>query len=107
MDKAHPLSSSMVVRSLDVKKDAFRPCEKSEELLGPEISYLSAIGAVTPQIPGVLFYFYFILSLSKFVMTEKSRIPMSRLRLCRERIPVARACLSCVPSSVVGDRTSL
>ena len=35
MDKAHPLSSSMVVRSLDVKNDPFRPCEKGEELLGP------------------------------------------------------------------------
>ena len=31
MDKAHPLSSPMVVRSLDVKKDPFRPCEKGEE----------------------------------------------------------------------------
>ena len=28
MDKAHPLSSPMVVRSLDVKKYPFRPCEK-------------------------------------------------------------------------------
>ena len=46
MDKAHPLSSPMVVRSLDVKKDSFRPCEKDEELLGPEVPYLSAIGAL-------------------------------------------------------------
>ena len=46
MDKAHPLSSPMVVRSLDVKKDLFRPCEKCEELLGPEVPYLSAIGAL-------------------------------------------------------------
>ncbi|RVW19132.1 Copia protein [Vitis vinifera] len=46
MDKAHPLSSPMVVRSLDVKKDPFRPCEKDEELLGPEVPYLSAIGAL-------------------------------------------------------------
>ena len=46
MDKTHPLSSPMVVRSLDVKKDPFRPCEKGEELLGPEIPYLSAIGAL-------------------------------------------------------------
>ena len=28
MDKAHPLSSPMVVRSLDMKNDSFRPCEK-------------------------------------------------------------------------------
>ena len=46
MDKAHPLSSPMVVRSLDVKKDPFRPCEKDEELLGPEVPYFSAIGAL-------------------------------------------------------------
>ncbi|RVW14192.1 Copia protein [Vitis vinifera] len=46
MDKAHPLSSPMVDRSLDVKKDPFRPCEKDEELLGPEVPYLSAIGAL-------------------------------------------------------------
>ncbi|RVW51150.1 Retrovirus-related Pol polyprotein from transposon TNT 1-94 [Vitis vinifera] len=46
MDKAHPLSSPMVVRSLDVKKDPFRLCEKDEELLGLEVPYLSAIGAL-------------------------------------------------------------
>ncbi|GKV50529.1 hypothetical protein SLEP1_g57232 [Rubroshorea leprosula] len=36
MDKSHPLSSPMVVRSLDVKKDPFRPREDNEEILGPE-----------------------------------------------------------------------
>ena len=46
MDKAHPLSSPMVVISVDVKNDSFRPCEKGEELLGPEVPYLSAIGAL-------------------------------------------------------------
>ena len=46
MDKAHPLSSPMIVRSLDVKKDPFRPCENGEELLGPEVSYICAIGAL-------------------------------------------------------------
>ena len=46
MDKVYPLSSPMVVRSLDVKKDSFHPCEKDEELLGPEVLYLSAIGAL-------------------------------------------------------------
>jgi hypothetical protein len=41
------LSSPMVVRSLDVKKDPFRPREEEEEeLLGPEVPYLSAIGAL-------------------------------------------------------------
>ncbi|KAJ9568302.1 hypothetical protein OSB04_004268 [Centaurea solstitialis] len=46
MDKAHPLSTPMVVRSLDPKKDPFRPHENEEELLGPEVPYLSAIGAL-------------------------------------------------------------
>ena len=46
MDKAHPLSSPMVVRSLDVKNDPFRPYEKGEELLGHEVPYLSDIGAL-------------------------------------------------------------
>ncbi|KAL6313570.1 hypothetical protein AAG906_006937 [Vitis piasezkii] len=46
MDKAHPLSSPMVVRSFDVKNDSFHHCEKNEELLGPKVPYLSAIGAL-------------------------------------------------------------
>ncbi|KAM6546487.1 hypothetical protein CsatB_027223 [Cannabis sativa] len=36
----------MVVRSLDVEKDPFRPREEHKELLGPEVPYLSAIGAL-------------------------------------------------------------
>ncbi|XP_069143525.1 secreted RxLR effector protein 161-like [Solanum lycopersicum] len=36
----------MVVRSLDVNKDPFRPQEKDEEILGSEVPYLSAIGAL-------------------------------------------------------------
>ena len=46
MDKSHPLSSPMVVRSLEVTKDPFRPKEENEELLGPEVPYLSAIGVL-------------------------------------------------------------
>ena len=45
MDKAHPLSSPMVVRSLDMKNDSFHHCEK-DVVLGPEVPYLSAIGAL-------------------------------------------------------------
>ena len=45
MDKVHPLNSPMVVRLL-VKNDSFHPCEKDEELLGLEVLYLSAIGAL-------------------------------------------------------------
>ena len=40
MDKENFLSSSMVIRSLDVKNDPFRLCEKGEELLGPKVPYL-------------------------------------------------------------------
>ncbi|CAM8886911.1 unnamed protein product [Rhodiola kirilowii] len=46
MDKCNPLSTPMVVRSLDVNKDPFRPCKDSEEILGSEVPYFSAIGAL-------------------------------------------------------------
>ena len=46
MDKARPLSSPMIVISLDAKKDHFCPKEENEALLGPEVPYLSAIGAL-------------------------------------------------------------
>ena len=46
MDKVHPLSSLMVVRSLDMKNDLFRPCEDDEELLVAKVPYLSIIGAL-------------------------------------------------------------
>ena len=43
MNKAHLLSSTMVVRSLDVKNKSFRPYENGVELLGLEVPYLIAI----------------------------------------------------------------
>lgn len=46
MDKAHHLSSPMEVRSLNVENDQFLPWEEDEEVLGPEVSYLSVIGAL-------------------------------------------------------------
>ncbi|KAJ0881424.1 putative RNA-directed DNA polymerase [Helianthus annuus] len=46
MEKSHPLSTPMVVRPLDVEKDPFRPPKDGEEILGPEVPYLSAIGAL-------------------------------------------------------------
>ncbi|XP_020270630.1 protein RER1A-like [Asparagus officinalis] len=36
----------MVVRSLEVDKDPFRPKDDNEEMLGPEVPYLSTIGAL-------------------------------------------------------------
>ncbi|GJY07589.1 retrovirus-related pol polyprotein from transposon TNT 1-94 [Tanacetum coccineum] len=46
MDKAKSLSTPMVGRSLNVDNDPFRPCEEGEDVLGPEVPYLSAIGAL-------------------------------------------------------------
>ena len=47
MDKAYPLSSPMVIQSLEMKNDLFCPCEKkNEELLRPKVPYLNAIGAL-------------------------------------------------------------
>ncbi|KAL0392455.1 UNVERIFIED_CONTAM: Copia protein [Sesamum radiatum] len=37
MKNAHPLSTPMVVRSLDVNKDPFRPPTHNNEILGPEV----------------------------------------------------------------------
>ncbi|XP_070665161.1 secreted RxLR effector protein 161-like [Malus domestica] len=36
----------MIVRTLDAKRDPFRPKEDEEEILEPEVPYLSAIGAL-------------------------------------------------------------
>lgn len=44
--KAHPVTTPMVVQSLDVDKDPFRPKGVDEKLLGSEVPYLSAIGAL-------------------------------------------------------------
>ena len=46
MNKAHQLSTPMIVGYLDVKKDHFHPREANKEILSPEVSYLSAIGAL-------------------------------------------------------------
>ena len=46
MDKSYPVNSNIVIRSLEVNKDPFRPKEENEELLGPKVPYLSAISAL-------------------------------------------------------------
>jgi hypothetical protein len=47
MDKSYPTKTPMVVRSINIKKDPFRPLEEEEEeILGPHVPYLSAIGAL-------------------------------------------------------------
>jgi len=46
MDNSYPSKTPMVVRSLDMEKDPFRPREEKEEILGSNYPYLSAIGAL-------------------------------------------------------------
>jgi hypothetical protein len=46
MDKAHLLSTPIIVRSFDVKKDPFRPHKDNEELLSFEVPYYRAIGVL-------------------------------------------------------------
>ena len=45
-DKAKSSCTPMIVRSLDPVKDPFRPADEDEEILGPEVPYLSEIGAL-------------------------------------------------------------
>ncbi|KAM2105744.1 hypothetical protein ACFX1R_016218 [Malus domestica] len=45
-DKAKLSSIPMVVRTLDAKRDPFRPKEDEEEILETEVPYLSAIRAL-------------------------------------------------------------
>ena len=46
MDKSYPVKAPMVVRSIDLEKDVFRPRDEGEEILGSEFPYLSLIGAL-------------------------------------------------------------
>ena len=67
----------MVVRSLDVNKDHFQPRMDDEELLGPEVPYLSAIGALMylashtrPDIP------FSVNLLARLVLVQQEEIGM-------------------------------
>ena len=46
MNKSYPNKTPMVVRSLEIRKDPFRPRDIGEKMLGLEIPYLSVIGAL-------------------------------------------------------------
>jgi hypothetical protein len=46
MDKVHLVSTPMICRSLDPKKDLFHPRDDDEDILEAEVPYLSAIGAL-------------------------------------------------------------
>jgi hypothetical protein len=43
---SYPSKTPMVVRSLDLEKDPFRPRDDEEQILGPEFPYLSTVGAL-------------------------------------------------------------
>lgn len=40
------MQTPMVVRSLDVEKEPFKPKDDGEEIMGPDFPYFSAIGAL-------------------------------------------------------------
>jgi hypothetical protein len=46
MDKAYPSKTPMIVQSLEIKTDPFRPPDEGEKTLGPQVPYLSAIRAL-------------------------------------------------------------
>jgi hypothetical protein len=46
MNMFYPSKTPMVVRSLDLERDSFRPRDDEEQILGPEFSYLSVVGAL-------------------------------------------------------------
>jgi hypothetical protein len=46
MDKSYPNKTPMVVRSLEMETNQFRPQDEEEDILGPQVSYLSVIGAL-------------------------------------------------------------
>jgi hypothetical protein len=46
VDKSYPSKTPVVIRSLEIGKDQFSPKSENEEVLGPEVPYLSAIGAL-------------------------------------------------------------
>jgi hypothetical protein len=46
MNKYNILCTKIIVMSLDVKKHHFIPREEDEEILGPEVPYLSGIAAL-------------------------------------------------------------
>jgi hypothetical protein len=46
MEKAYPYKTPMVIWSLGLNTNPFRPLDDGEEILGPYVPYLSAIGAL-------------------------------------------------------------
>jgi hypothetical protein len=46
INMSYPLKTAIVVRSLDLEKDPFRPRDDEEQILGPEFPYLSVVGAL-------------------------------------------------------------
>ena len=44
--ESYPAKAPIVVRSIDIEKDVFRPRDEGEEILGSKFSYLNLIGAL-------------------------------------------------------------
>ena len=59
MAESHPLSSPLIVRSLGLDTDPFRPKMDDEDVLGPEVPYLSAIGALMYLASHMTIYMFF------------------------------------------------
>ena len=55
MDKSHPLSTPMVVWSLEVDKDLFRPKEDTKDIFGPKVPYLSELYLSNCTRPNITF----------------------------------------------------
>ena len=72
MDKTHSLNIPMKVRSLDVKKDIFRPWDDNEELLSLEVPYFSGIGVYMYLANNTILNIGFLVTLlSKYTLSNK------------------------------------
>ena len=63
IDNVYPLSTPMVVWSLNAKKDPIQSLEDDEEILGPKVSYLSVIGALMYLTNCTISYITFVVNL--------------------------------------------
>jgi hypothetical protein len=55
MDKSYPSKTPMIVWSLELKTDQFRPQDEGEEILGPHYPYLSAMYLANCTRPDIAF----------------------------------------------------
>jgi hypothetical protein len=78
MNNAHPLSTPMILRSLDAKKHPFQPLEKDEEIRGHEVTYLSATRALMYFTNCTIPYIAFVVNLyARYSSTPTKNTRMS------------------------------